>query len=157
MSEHPGKVALSILGVLILLSLVGAIAKRSHHGTAADANPTPTTQAQAVTALANPMPPPPAPSTSRPEIQGQDRYDHTIRFREYERQQRLTRPAYQHLPYRTSQVRIAITNVTSDGRLVLSVTPLSSNVSPQVEYRTFLARYHDPGSAYFPSYGRYGK
>jgi hypothetical protein len=143
--------------VLILLSLIGAIATHSHHGTAADTNPTPTTQAQAVTALANPMPPPQPRSTPRSKVQGQDRYYHTIRFREYERQQRLTRPAYQHLPYRTSQVRIAITNVTSDGRLVLSVTPLGSNISPQVEYGTFLAHYHDPGSAYLPAYGRYGK
>jgi hypothetical protein len=154
MNEQPSKVILGILGVLILLCVIGNIAvhQRSHRQTAAGADPTPSTQAQDLAAPANPPPPP----TPQNEIQGQDRYNNTPRFRDYEREQQLTRPGYQHLPYRTSHVHIDITNVTSDGRIVLSVTPLGPNVSPQFEYRKFLARYHDPGKDYLPLYGRYG-
>jgi hypothetical protein len=159
MSSPPAKLALGALGILILLLLLGRPATRpnSHHSSAANAGQEPTSQAQVVTALANQPVPPPAPRTPRTEIQGQDRYNSTARFRDYERYQHLTRPAYQHLPYRTSQVRITITNVTSDGQVVLSVTPLSANVNPEAAYRAFLARYHDPGSAYLPLYARYGQ
>lgn len=159
MNSPPAKLALGALGILLLLLLIGNAATRPnpHRASAANAGPEPTSQAQAITASANQPVPPPPPRTSRTEIQGQDRYNNTARFRSYERYQHLTRPAYQHLPYRTSQIRITITNVTSDGRVVLSVTPLNPNVNPQVAYRAFLARYHDPGSAYLPLYARYGQ
>jgi hypothetical protein len=159
MSCPPAKLAFGALGILILLLLIGNSATRpnSHHSSAVDAGSEPTSQAQVVTALANQPLTSPTPRTPRTEIQGQDRYNNTARFRSYERYQHLTRPAYQHLPYRTSQVRITIINVTSDGRVVLSVTPLSANVNPQAAYRAFLARYHDPGSAYVPLYARYGQ
>lgn len=158
MNEHPGKLLLSILGVLILLLVIGNIGahSHSHQRTAAGANQPLNTWAQTVGAPANRQPPPPTPSTPITEIQGQDRFYSTRRFREYERNQQITRPAYQHLPYRTNQVHIVIANVTSDGQIVLSVSPLGPNVNPQVEYGKFLARYHDPGSAYLPLYGRYG-
>ncbi len=158
MSSPPAKLALGALGILTLLLLIGNPAPRSdsHHATALDAGPAAASQ-EAVTALANPPLPPPVPRTPRTEIQGQDRYNNTARFRGYERYQHLTRPAYQHLPYRTSRVRITITTVSSDGRVVLRVTPLSANVNPQAAYRAFLARYHDLGSAYMPLYARYGQ
>ncbi len=153
MSNPPVKLALSALAILILLLLIGnhATPPPAHHATALDTGPAATSH-ETATASANPPPPPRTPSF---EIQGQDRYNNTARFRGYERYQHLTRPAYQHLPYRTSQVRITITNVTSDGRVVLSVTPLDPNVNPQAAYRAFLARYHDPGTAYQPLYTRY--
>jgi hypothetical protein len=156
MNQRPGKLLVSIFGGLILLLLVGNIAGGSHpHATTpAGVSAVVTTQAQTLSASEKLVPPTSAPSRPPAELQGQDRYNDTRRFREFERLQQLTRPAYQHLPYRTSHVRIAISNVTSDGRILLSVTPLGPNVSPQVEYHAFLARYHDPGSAYLAVYIR---
>lgn len=157
MSERPGKLALGILTILIALLVIGNSTTRSHspHSTGPAEVPEATLGSeQDQSTAANPTPAP-TQSTPRAEIQGQDRYYNTSRFRDYERQQQIARPAYQHLPYRTSQVRIDITNVTSDGRIVLTVTPLNPDVNPQAEYRAFLARYHDPGSAYLASYARY--
>ena len=157
MNERPGKLALGILATLIVLLVIGNSATRSH-------SPHPTGPAQASettlgserdqSTVADTTPAPTQP-TPRAEIQGQDRYYNTHRFRDYERQQQLARPAYQHLPYRTSQVRIDITNVTSDGRLALTVTPLNPDVSPRAEYENFLAHFHDPGVAYLAVFVRY--
>lgn len=157
MNDRPGKLALSILATLIVLLAIGNIATRSHAPRpAGPAHPSGMAlapeQGQSTVADATPAPTQPTPL---PEIQGQDRYYQTRRFHNYERQQQVARPAYQHLPYRTTEVRIDITSVTSDGRIVLTVTPLGANVSPRAEYQAFLARYHDPGSAYLPSYARY--
>jgi hypothetical protein len=156
-NQRPGKLALGILATLIALLVIGNSATRSHspHSTGS-ARPSGTALApepgESTVANRTPTPRPPTP---RAEIQGQDRYYNTRRFRNYERRQQIARPAFQHLPYRTGQVRIEITNVTSEGRIVLTITPLGPNVSPQAEYQAFLARYHDPGSAYLPSYARY--
>lgn len=157
MNERPGKLALAILATLVVLLVVGNSAPRSHSphstesarpsGTALEPEP-------GESAVANPIPAP-TPLTSLSTVQGQDRYYYTRRFRNYERRQQIARPAYQHLPYRTSQVRIDITNVTSDGRVVLTVMPLGPDVNPRAEYQAFLARYHDPGSAYLAGYARY--
>jgi hypothetical protein len=159
MNDRPGKLFLGILGALVLLLVIGSMFARSpsHLEAAPDSGKPPSTTAQVITGLVNPVPTPPTPPTPRTEIQGQDHYNFTRRFHAYERQQQLTRPAYQHLPYRTSNVRINITDVTSDGRIVLTVTPLSPNVSPKTEYQRFLARYHDPGAAYLPLFARFGK
>jgi hypothetical protein len=156
-NDRPVKLALSILATLIALLVIGNIATRSHSPQSpGPAHPSGTTlapeQIQPTTANPTPAPTPPAPLG---EIQGQDHYYHTRRFHNYERRQQLARPAYQHLPYRTSEVRIDITNVTSDGRIVLSVTPLGPNVSPRAEYEKFLDHFHDPGSAYLARYARY--
>jgi hypothetical protein len=156
-NDRPGKLALSILATLIVLLAIGNIATRSHAPRpSVTAHPSGTAPApeQGQSTAADPIPAP-TPPTPRSEIQGQDRYYLTRQFRDYERRQQIARPAYQHLPYRTSQVRIDITNVTSDGRIVLTVTPLGPNVSPRAEYQAFLARYHDPGSAYLAVLARY--
>jgi hypothetical protein len=168
MNRRPEQIVLGVLGVLILLLLIGnaAAPSHSHHRAAAHAAPPAGTGTQAiiaspvpsqtVTTPATPSPPPSIPLPPHAEIQRQDRYNYSRRFRAYERRQQITRPAYQHLPYRTSHVRIDIANLTGDGRIILSVTPLSPNVSPQAEYRRFLTRYHDPGSVYLPVYARFG-
>ena len=154
MNERHGKLTLGILATLIALLVIGNIATRSH-------SPHSIGPAQASKAVLGPeqdqstMANPTLPPTPQAEIQGQDHYYHTRRFRDYERQQQIARPAYQHLPYRTSQVRIGITDVTSDGRIVLTVTPLGPNVSPRAEYEQFLNHFHDPGLAYLASYARY--
>lgn len=167
MNDRPGKLALTILASLIAMLAIANIATRSHSprpARPAQSSDTPQAPEQVQTTAANPRSTPspapvpaPAPPTPPAEVQGQDRYYLTRQFRDYERQQQITHPAYQHLPYRTGQVRIEITNVTSDGRIVLTVTPLSPNVNPQAEYQAFLARYHDPGSAYLAVFARYGK
>lgn len=161
MNDRPGKLALTVLASLIVVLTIANVATRSHSSqssrSAQPSDTAPAPESNQVT-VADPTPAPaPAPASPTPpaEVQGQDRYYLTPQFRDYERRQQIARPAYQHLPYRTSQVRIDITNVTSDGRIVLTVTPLGPNVSPQAEYQAFLARYHDPGSAYLPSYARY--
>jgi len=153
MNDRPVKLTLTIFATLVLLLTLGAIAKSSSppppvepaHPTGRA--PTKTEPQPAKASPASPIPP--------AEIEGQDRYYSTGQFREYEQQQQITRPAYQHLPYRTGQVRIDITNVTSDGRIVLTVTPLGPGVSPRAEYERFLRRFHDSGYAYLPSYARY--
>ncbi len=94
--------------------------------------------------------------SDRKEIDQQDRYLRTGRAEHRLRQEYRGRPGYQHLPYRTEKVRIEITNVTSDGRIVLTIIPLGLNVNPRLGYRGFLARYHDPGSGYLPRFARYG-
>jgi hypothetical protein len=98
--------------------------------------------------------PPPAPRSAR-EVDGQDAYNHTRSFTEYMRRQQHERPAFAHLPFRDNEAQIQITNVTSDGRLVLQITPLGLNVNPRTAYERFLRRYHDPGGAYLAEYGRY--
>jgi hypothetical protein len=156
-NERPGKLALGILATLIALLVIGNCATRSHspHSTGPNrASEAPLGSKQDQSTVANTTPPSTQP-TPRAEIQGQDRYYNTRRFRDYEHQQQIARPAFQHLPYRTNQVRIDITNVTSDGRIVLTVTPLGPDVSPRAEYEKFLVRFHDPGSAYLASYARY--
>ena len=157
MNQRPGKLALGILATLIALLVIGNSATRSHSphstGPAQAAEPTPGSEQDPSTA-AN-IPPAPVQPTPRKEIQGQDRYYNTRRFRDYERQQQIARPAYQHLPYRTSHVRIDITNVTSDGLIVLTITPLKPDVNRRAEYEKFLNHFHDPGSAYLASYARY--
>lgn len=153
MNDRPVKLTLTIFATLVLLLTLGAIAKSSSppppvepaHPTGRA--PTKTEPQPAKVSPASPIPP--------AEIEGQDRYYGTDQFREYEQRQQIARPAYQHLPYRTGQVRIDITNVTSDGRIVLTITPLGLGVSPQAEYERFLRRFHDPGSAYLPRYARY--
>jgi hypothetical protein len=159
MNHRHGKLLLGILGALVLLLAIGSVFARapSHPEAAPDSGKPLSTTAQVVTGLVNPVPTPPTRLTPRTEIQGQDHYNFTHRFHAYERRQQLTRPAYQHLPYRTSNVRIDITDVTSDGRIVLTVTPLSPNVSPKTEYQRLLVRYHDPGAAYLPLFARFGK
>jgi hypothetical protein len=157
MNDQPGRLMLSILAILIALLLIGNIAARSkspHSPESTQRSRAGQVALQGQTTVADPIqaPTPPVPLA---EIQGQDRYYLTRRFRNYERRQQLTRPAFQHLPYHTSQVRIEITNVTSNGRLVLTVTPLGPDVSPQTEYQKFLDRFHDPGSAYLANYARY--
>lgn len=157
MNERPGKLALSILATLIVLLVIGNTATRSHspHSTGpAQASETTLRSEQDQSTVANPTPAPTQP-TPRAEIQGQDRYFNTRRFRNYERQQQIARPAFQHLPYRTNQVRINITNVTSDGRIVLTVTPLGPDINPGAEYQKFLAHFHDPGVAYLAVFVRY--
>jgi hypothetical protein len=153
MNDRPVKLTLTILATLVVLLALGAITKSSPSPSSTEpTHPTGTalakTQTQSAT-ISSASPTPPA------EIEGQDRYYSTDQFREYEQRQQITRPAYQHLPYRTGQVRIDITNVTSDGRIVLTVTPLGPGVSPQAEYERFLRRFHDPGTAYLPRYARY--
>jgi hypothetical protein len=153
-NQRPGKPALGILAILIALLVIGNSATRSrspHSTEPARPSGTAPEPEQGESTVASPTPAP----TPLPEIQGQDRYYQTRRFRNYERQQQIARPAYQHLPYRTSQVRIDITNVTSDGRIVLTITPLGPDVNPRAEYGKFLDRFHDPGSAYLASYARY--
>ncbi|HEY7891220.1 MAG TPA: hypothetical protein VIC05_03335 [Solirubrobacteraceae bacterium] len=88
-------------------------------------------------------------------IGNQDRYFRTAKAREEARQEEHERPAYQHLPYRTDEVRIDIANVTSDGRVVLKVIPRGLNVNPRIAYKRFLERYRDSGSAYLAEYARY--
>jgi hypothetical protein len=95
--------------------------------------------------------------TDRKEISQQDRHLRTGQAAHQLRQEHHSRPAYQHLPYRTDEVRIEITNLTSDGRVVLTVIPLGLNVNPRTAYRGFLARYHDQGSAYLAQFARYEK
>jgi hypothetical protein len=156
-NDQPGRLVLSIVAFLIALLLIGNIAVRSQsprstgstHRSGAGQEPE-----QVQSAGGDPTPTPTTP-TLLPEIQRQDRYYSSSRFRDYERQQQIARPAFQHLPYRTSQVRIDITNVTSDGRVVLTVTPLGPDVNPGAEYEKFLHHFHDPGSAYLASYARY--
>lgn len=114
---------------------------------------------QTPTTSASPPPHPPAMRglANLKEINQQDRQ---MRTRRGERQLHgagHSRPAYQHLPYRTDEVRIEITNVTSDGRVVLRVIPLGLNVNPRIAYTQFLHRYHDPGSAYVALFARYGQ
>jgi hypothetical protein len=163
MNDPPGKLALSLLVGLIVVLAIANIATRSHSSDSArSAQPSDvaTTPEQAQSTVADPIPTPvpaPAPLASSAEVQGQDRYYLTRQFRDYARRQQITRPAYQHLPYRTSQIHIDITNVTSDGRIVLTVTPLGPNVNPRAEYKAFLARYHDPGSAYLAIFTRHGQ
>ena len=96
----------------------------------------------------------PAPRSAR-EVEGQDAYNHTRSFAEYMRRQGRERPAFAHLPFRDGEAQIQIANVTSDGRLVLQITPLGLNVNPRIAYERFLRRYHDPGGAYLAEYGRY--
>ena len=157
MSDRPGRLALSILAALVVLLVIGNTATRSRSPRATG----PTQPSATVLTLAQVQPtaasttPAPTQPTPRAEIRGQDSYYHTRRFRDYERQQQIVRPAYQHLPYRTSQVRIAITNITSDGRVVLTVTPLGPDVNPQAEYGKFLDHFHDSGVAYLARYARY--
>lgn len=98
--------------------------------------------------------PPPAPRSTR-EVDGQDAYNHTRSFAEYMRRQQRERPAFAHLPFRDGEVQIQIANVTSDGRLVLQITPLGLNVNPRRAYEHFLRRYHDPGGDYLAEYVRY--
>jgi hypothetical protein len=156
-NDRHGKLALSILATLIVLLVISNLATRSTSPRATGpAYPSGTVlaPAQVQPTVASTMSAPTQP-TPRAQIEGQDRYYYTHRFRDYERQQQIARPAYQHLPYRTSQVRIDIANVTSDGRIVLTVTPLGPDVNPRAEYEKFLAHFHDPGSAYLARYARY--
>lgn len=89
------------------------------------------------------------------QIDRQDSYNNTRSLRLYIQRQQRERPAYQHLPYRTDEARIEITNVTSDGQIVLEVTPLGLNTNPHTAYRQFLRRYHDSGASYLAQYARY--
>jgi hypothetical protein len=98
----------------------------------------------------------PAPTrVSRKEIEHQDTYLQSRQGRQRLHEEHTRQPAYQHLPYRTDEVRIEIVNVTSDGRVVLKVIPLGLNANPRTAYKHFLRRYHDPGNSYLPEYGRY--
>jgi hypothetical protein len=92
---------------------------------------------------------------SSKQIDRQDSYNNTRSLRLYIQHQQRERPAYQHLPYRTDEARIEIINVTSDGRIVLEVTPLGINANPRTAYRRFLRRYHDSGASYLAQYARY--
>jgi hypothetical protein len=129
MNDRPVKLTLTILATLVVLLALGAIAKSSSPPHPVE----PTHPTWGAPAKTEPQPATVSPASPIPpaEIEGQDRYYSTGQFREYEQQQQITRPAYQHLPYRTGRVRIDITNVTSDGRIVLTVTPLGPGVSPE--------------------------
>jgi hypothetical protein len=163
-------IALSATGLLLgLLLLLGSSSKPSSQTSTGQTRPH--IKGTADAPLAQPpgiRTPPSSTQTSPPHpvafvpranhraIEQQDAYLRSAHGKRQLRQQKQLNPAYQHLPYRTDGVRIEITNVTSDGRVVLRVIPLGLNVNPRIAYTRFLHRYHDPGSAYLALFARYG-
>jgi hypothetical protein len=155
--------SVTLLALLLLIqrSSAGATAPRATHArvhTHPKAHPeqTATVKTPPVqSAGPSPQPNPPSRHATRRQIASQDTFQQTATGLKQLRGQQRAAPAYQHLPYRTDEVRIDIVNVTSDGRVVLEVSPLGLNVNPRLAYRHFLARYHDPGSDYLARYERY--
>ncbi len=102
-----------------------------------------------------PAPTPPAPQPSRAQVnRTQDSQNRDPRFRARLRRDLRERPAFQHLPYHADGVSIDLAGTTSNGRLVLSVTYRGRLADARRAYRRFLARYHDAGRAYQPTYKR---
>ena len=157
MTTGARKAASAMISMLVLVILVGSLLKaptRQHRARSTSSVPSPAPSLASNEAETAPLRAS-IPSHTGREIDAQDSYNHTRSLAEYWHRQQLQRPAYQHLPYRNSEVSIQITNVTSDGRLVLDVAPLGLNVNPRTAYTSFLARYHDSGRAYLAEYGRY--
>lgn len=152
--------AVLILGLVFLLSgnpnpssQSAANAKRAKHQAAARAVLERATQV--MPQAGNTVPHARVARASRREIDRQDTYLHSPQGERQLEQQQRQAPAYDHLPYRSAEVQIEIANVTSDGRVVLMVTPLGLNVDPHRAYRRFLERYHDPGSFFLAEYARF--
>lgn len=159
-------IAVLLVGLLVGLLLFGSSSKPSSHPRS-DIAQAKQGQTAPTPSVSEPSAPRPSavttprtahklrPHVDRKEIEQQDR---ELRGRNGERQlreEKHSRPAYQHLPYRTDGARIEITNITSDGRIVLKVIPLALNVNPHIVYREFLRRYHDSGSGYLAEYARF--
>jgi hypothetical protein len=159
------RLVIAVSGIGVVLGLIAILASSSKPVPRVAAN---ASQWRANTAERAPLAQPPrtpqstggkAPAlthrSSLKQIDRQDSYNNTRSLRLYIQRQQHERPAYQHLPYRTDEARIEITNVTSDGRIVLEVTPLGLNTNPRTAYRRFLRRYHDSGASYLAQYARY--
>lgn len=159
----------SMLAAIAALALLVAIGLKTHHEHkhsemksthTSESSTTPVSQTPQqprswATTSQSTHPPVASATKSMDAIGNQDRYFRTAKAREEARQEEHERPAYQHLPYRTDEVRIDIANVTSDGRVVLKVIPRGLNVNPRIAYKRFLERYRDSGSAYLAEYARY--
>jgi len=160
-------IAAAVLLVLVAFGLVALRPTGSHRAARTPATtaaaPTAATQSTTTPPLAptpsapsnaSPSPAPtPAPKPSRAQVnRTQDAQNRDPRFRARLRRDLRERPAFQHLPYHADGVGIELAGTTRDGRLVLSVTYRGRLADARRVYRRFLARYHDPGRAYQPTY-----
>jgi len=171
-SDRERRQAFAAAAVVLVLVAFGLVALRpagSHRATRTPATtavaPTATTQStttpppaptpSAPTNASLPPAPTPAPKPSRAQVnRTQDAQNRDPRFRARLRRDLRERPAFQHLPYHANGVSIDLAGTTSDGRLLLSVTYRGRLADARRAYRRFLARYHDPGRAYHPTYRR---
>ncbi|HEY5197381.1 MAG TPA: hypothetical protein VIJ51_10190 [Solirubrobacteraceae bacterium] len=165
MSRRPSDLRLFVFGGLVLVVAMSVLVLRTHpSGGRRDPGGRSTPAGSSVPApqatIDRTDAPPagiesPAPRVKAPAVPVQadpEAVDPGLR-REHDRLLR-DRPAFQHLPYRDTEIGVDFDRVVGGGRLELLVTYLGSRARAARDVHRLLARYGDPGTAYVERYQR---